>query len=192
MRFHSSLGTRLGAIVAVIAVVAGTALPAHAALTSAEHRAVLAALDDEYHAQATYRAIMERFGAVRPFSNIERAEISHAAALIGVLRQNGLPVPANPYLSGAKPLAPVPGTLAEACALGVQAEMANSGLYDGRLLPAVAGNGQLTQILTRLRDASQNKHLPAFQRCGGGGQMQGRGMGGQGRGYGGGRGPAWN
>jgi|GEM_PF-2355161 len=35
--------------------------------------ALHAALDDEYHARATYRAVPDAFDEVRPFINIERA-----------------------------------------------------------------------------------------------------------------------
>jgi hypothetical protein len=40
------------------------------------------ALDDEYKAEATYAAVITRFGPVRPFINIVEAERRHAGALI--------------------------------------------------------------------------------------------------------------
>ena len=140
--------------------------PAYAGTLSATDReAALAALDDEYHALATYEAVIAKFGAVRPFVNIRKAEAQHAGAVIGYLQAQGEAVPENPYLTGAKPAPEVPATLTAACDLGVQAEIANKDLYDVKLLPMVADNAELTRILTALRDASQNNHLPAFQRC---------------------------
>ncbi|MEC3861516.1 hypothetical protein VK792_09495 [Mesobacterium sp. TK19101] len=173
--------------VALAAALLAVASPAtHAAtITSAERTAALRALDDEYHAYATYQAVIDRFGAVRPFTNIQRAEARHANALIGYLQSHGIVAPANPYLTGAKPMPDAPASLAEACAVGVQAEIANAGLYDDDLLPAARGDAELTRIFVALRDASQQKHLPAFQRCGGGGQGGGHGKGmGQGKGWG--------
>ena len=39
----------------------------------------MAALDDEYRAEAIYDAVMQKFGEVRPFINIIEAERRHAA-----------------------------------------------------------------------------------------------------------------
>ncbi|MDE3027639.1 MAG: hypothetical protein KGH84_04515 [Paracoccaceae bacterium] len=151
---------------ALAASLAGPAM-AQTTLTAAEKSAALAALDDEYQAFATYQAVMEKIGAQRPFSNIIRAEQRHIDLVAAVLKDAGEPIPANPYLDGTKPRPVAPATRAEACKVGVQAEMANAGLYDGKLLPQVKGNARLTQVFVALRDASQNNHLPAFQRCAG-------------------------
>ena len=141
------------------------AAPARAAMS--EKDAVLTALDDEYKAYATYDAVIQRFGAVRPFVNIIRAEDTHFSALIDYMIAQGWDVPANPYLTGAKSLGDLPDTLQGACKLGVQAEIDNAALYTDKLLPVVQGNAQLSGIFTALYQASQNKHLPAFQRCAG-------------------------
>jgi hypothetical protein len=127
--------------------------------------AILTALDDEHHAEAAYEAVLARFGAVRPFLNIVEAERRHAAALIRILAAHGLSAPPNPYLSGAKKLGEVPATLDEACEAGVEAEIANVALYDSSLLPAVAGHPEVETVFRRLRDASAERHLPAFRRC---------------------------
>lgn len=127
--------------------------------------AVLIALDDEYHAEATYAAIMGVFGEVRPFCNIIEAERRHAAALIDILNKHDQIVPPNPYLAGEKPLDPVPETLAAACTQGVEAEIANVRLYDEDLLPTVDAYPEITGVFRALRDASENNHLPAFRRC---------------------------
>lgn len=153
------------------------------ALAMSESEAVLAALDDEYRAFATYKAVMDRLGAVRPFTNIQRAETVHAAMLIDYARRNGIAVPSNPYLGANLPAAPA--SVAEACKIGLQAEIDNAGLYTDRLLPAAQGNAELTAIFTKLMNDSQQKHLRAFQRCGGQ-------SGGMDKGHGGGMGGRWN
>ena len=127
--------------------------------------ALQAALMDEYHAEAFYAAVIDRFGNYRPFANIIRAEQTHAGEIIALMNQYGIEAPANTLLDSAEIRAAVPATFGEACAIGVSAEIDNAGLYDDRLLPAVAGYDDITAVLTALRDASQTKHLPAFQRC---------------------------
>ncbi len=136
-------------------------------LTEAQVQAAYAALDDEYHAQSFYAAVIAKFGAVRPFSNIIKAEQTHAALVIEQLKASGAPIPANPYANGSKALPAVPASKAEACAVAVQAEIANMALYNNTLLPAAVDNSALTQVFIALRDASLNKHLPAFKRCAG-------------------------
>lgn len=144
-------------------------------LSDAGKAAVLRALDDEYHAEAVYAVILAAFGDVRPFSNIIEAERRHQAALFGLMTTYGIPVPANDYLLGKTPIAPLPATVQAACEIGVAAEIENARLYDEDLLPAVADHADITQVFTRLRDASINNHLPAFQRCAA--RRGGQGMG---------------
>lgn len=153
-------------------------------------QAVRAALDDEYGAQATYLATIEAHGAARPFTNILRAETMHEAMLKDYATSHGITVPTNPYIGQL----PAPASLAEACATGIQAEIDNAGLYRNRLLPAAQGDTELTAIFTKLMTDSQQKHLQAFQRCGGTGgqQAQGQQQGrAQGRTPGKGHGPRW-
>lgn len=130
-------------------------------------QAILTALDDEYHAEATYGAILKRFGDVRPFSNIIEAERRHSAALTRLLNACGKAAPQNPYLTGEKSIEPVPASISEACETAIAAEVANVALYDDTLLPLVAPHPEVTAVFQRLRDASANRHLPAFQRCAG-------------------------
>ena len=133
--------------------------------TEPQVAALLAALDDEYHAEATYAAVIDRFGPKRPSINIIEAEKRHAQAIIRLLESCGVEYPANPYTRGDKPLEALPATLAQCCQVGVAAEIENVRLYDEDLLPAVAGHAEASAILKRLRDASQEHHLPAFKRC---------------------------
>ena len=134
-------------------------------LTTAQRAAVLIALDDEYKAWTFYEVVMAKFGQVKPFSTIQQAETQHIAALSEVLSAKGYDVPQNPYMNGEMDKPVAPDSLAEACAIGVEAEIANAALYDEQVLPVVEGQAELTRVFTSLRDASENNHLPAFQRC---------------------------
>jgi rubrerythrin len=56
-----------------------------------------------------------------------------------------------------------PATLAEACRAGVEAEIENQAMYE-RLLKEI-NEPQTLAVMQRLQRASQERHLPAFQRC---------------------------
>ncbi len=147
-------------------------------LTQKEIQALSEALDDEYGAWATYDQVIADFGTVAPFSNIRDAEARHIEALHTLYRFYGLPIPPNPWPGKT----PRYASLQEACAAGVAAEIANGELY-GRLLAATDRPDILT-VFRNLQAASQQRHLPAFQRCaqgGGGGQGWGRHRGGRGQ-----------
>lgn len=127
--------------------------------------AIHAALDDEYRAAAFYGAVIQKFGAVRPFVNIIEAERRHARRLESLLEAANAPIPPNSYASGEKSAPPVPATLVEACRIGVESEIENAALYDEKLIPAAKGYPEVEAAMRDLRAASQDKHLPAFQRC---------------------------
>lgn len=129
------------------------------ALSERETAALAEALDDEYQAWATYDQVVADFGPVRPFVNIRAAEARHIEALAALYRRYGLTLPANRW-PGRVPRYP---DLCTACAAGVAAEIANAALYE-RLLAATA-RPDLSEVFTRLRRASQERHLPAFRRC---------------------------
>ena len=119
------------------------------------------ALDDEYQALATYDATIDALGNVRPFSMIRRAEEQHIASLKALFDKYGLTIPGNTYVGTVT----APANLAAACQVGVDAEKANASLYRGTLLPKVTTYPDLTQVFTHLMEASENRHLPAFERC---------------------------
>jgi hypothetical protein len=143
------------------------------ALSDREAEALAEALDDEYQAWATYDQVIADFGAVRPFVNIREAEARHIEALAALYRRYGLVLPPNRW-PGRVPRYPDVRT---ACAAGEAAEIANAALYE-RLLAATT-RADLIEVFTRLRRASQERHLPAFRRCA---QRRGDGTGGGGRG----------
>jgi hypothetical protein len=150
-------------------------------LTETEIRALNEALDDEYRSFATYDQVLADFGEVRPFSNIREAESRHIEALCVLFTRYGLPVPENPWPGKVDRYA----SLQAACEAGVAAEIANAEIYE-RLLQATERPDILT-VFRNLHDASQQRHLPSFERCaqgssGGGGHGRGAGRAMRGRG----------
>ncbi|MEQ8651464.1 MAG: DUF2202 domain-containing protein [Kiloniellales bacterium] len=129
------------------------------------------ALEDEYKARATYRKVIERFGPVRPFINIVEAEDRHAKALLRLLERRGSPPSPDRWPERVS----APGSLREACAAAIEAEIENAAMYD-RLLRAI-DDPEALGVMRRLQYASQHHHLPAFRRClenKGGGNGRGR------------------
>lgn len=130
-------------------------------ITMQAQDAILAALDDEYKAYATYDAIINKFGDVRPFSMIINSEQQHINSLITLLNRYNIEVPQNEYLNNIQ----VTDSVAQACAIGVTAEIENAALYRETLIPAVEQYNDIKTVFEGLMNASQTKHLPAFERC---------------------------
>jgi len=148
--------TRQGGVAAA-ALDVGTTGDDHA--DAATQAAMCEALDDEYKACASYRAVIAAFGAVRPFVNIVEAEARHAAALLALFARFGLTPPADRWAGKIEP----PESLAAACAAAVAAEIENGEMYE-RLLAAI-GHPAVRAVMLRLQAASCDNHLPAFRRC---------------------------
>ena len=123
---------------------------------------LLYAAQGEYLARGEYAAIMGRFGTVRPFSNIIRAEEQHLSLLKNAFSTYKLSFPAD----GSTQYLQIPATLAGAYKAGVQAEVDNIAMYDRFLAsPSIQGAqySDLRTLFSTLRDASGN-HLRAFQK----------------------------
>jgi hypothetical protein len=131
-------------------------------LTAEEVQGLLLALNDEYRAWAVYDQVISDFGAVRPFVNIRRSEGKHVKALLPLFRKYNVPIPANPWLNNP----PTFESVSAACAAGVEGELLNSALYD-KLFTSTERQ-EIIRVYQSLQRASDEKHLPAFQRCGGG------------------------
>ena len=122
---------------------------------------LLYAAQDEYIARGEYAAIMDKFGTMRPFSNIIRAEENHLAWLRDAFAAYKLPFPVDEAFSHLV----VPATLTDAYRTGVQAEIDNIAMYNTFLAnPLLQGTqyADLRALFTNLRNASEN-HLRAFQ-----------------------------
>lgn len=128
-------------------------------LTPESQQALKEALADEYQARAFYQAVLDKFGQVRPFSNIVRAENTHASLVEELLVKYGIPIPEDTYQGKME----APETLLAACEAGIESEIANRNLYDHWL--SKVEEADVRAVFMKLRNASQNNHLPAFQRC---------------------------
>ena len=128
-------------------------------IDQAEIEALNRAIAEEYGALNTYQAAIAQLGNVYPFSQIARSEQQHVNALSRLFTKYGLAIPANPGLTGTPTLSP----LANACQVGVDAEIADATLYDELL--EVTDNADLIQVFKNLQRASLNAHLPAFETC---------------------------
>lgn len=167
------VGTTMAALVigSVMALGAGNGWwkdcvtePEQSLLPIEVQEAVLEALlgpEGEYAAYATYAAILDEYGNVNPFANIMASEARHIDALKEILDQYEVSYPAdNPYLGTIQ----APESLAAAAQAGVDAEIANVALYEGQL-EAVADYPDIVKVFVNLQAASQEQHLPAFQRA---------------------------
>ncbi|MGE4373562.1 MAG: hypothetical protein AB7E29_11835 [Xanthobacter sp.] len=122
-------------------------------------QALRIALYDEWQAMATYEAVIARFGPVRPFVNIVQAEANHANAIIHQMQHHGFRLPVNDWAGKVR----LPATLKECCAAGVAGEIDNVAMYDDFLSYPLPPD--VVRLFQRLKNASGNNHLPAFQRC---------------------------
>lgn len=126
--------------------------------TDSTYQALSAALDDEYKARAAYEAIITTFGPVRPFTNIIQSEQRHIDALLRLFARRGWQPPADQWTGRV----PAPPTLTDALRLGVQAEIDNAAMYDR--LVTMTTDADVLRVFSNLRQASQERHLKAFER----------------------------
>ncbi len=126
-----------------------------------DYRALHDALGDEYKAYSTYENVLADFGSVRPFSNIILAEQKHINSLKELFNTYRYSIPENLWSRKV----PKFESIVDACLAGIDAEINNAALYDDLLL--MTQKKDILQVFKNLQAASQDKHLPAFQRCGG-------------------------
>lgn len=131
-------------------------------LKKEEIEGLLLALNDEYLALAIYEQVNKDFDNPRPFINIQQAEAKHAQRLKELFVNYKLNVPENPWIGKA----PKFKSVAEACQAGVEAEIVNKELYDKLFKSTVRED--ILIVYRALQRASEENHLPAFERCGGG------------------------
>jgi hypothetical protein len=115
---------------------------------------------DEQHAYAVYEMVMEQFGEVAPFLNIQRSEAQHAAAWEFLFDRYDIPVPEMPEFEALPELT----SLEEACQIAADAEIANFELYDD-MAELFSDYPDILQIVMALRNASEFSHLPTFLSC---------------------------
>lgn len=130
-------------------------------LNESELASLKEALDDEYRSHETYAQVIRDFGSVRPFINIVDAEARHISALLSLFETYNIAAPANRWPGKVTRFS----TLQEACARSAQGEIDNVAIYDKALL--TTQRPDILVVYRALRSASQDRHLPAFRRCGG-------------------------
>ena len=128
-------------------------------LSPTEIQALSDALDDEYKSYAAYAQVIADFGSQRPFINIVEAEQRHFSALLALFTAYGITPPKDRWRGHAPRFA----SLHAACEAAVQGEIDNVAIYD-RVLKSTT-RADIIRVYTALREASQERHLPAFRRC---------------------------
>ena len=114
------------------------------------------AIQDEYLARAEYAQIINKYGPIRPFSNIVKAEERHISYLIPLFERYGYDIPED----SADEYVIIPQDIKTSLELGVNAEIDNIAMYEAfleRELPA-----DVRDVFEQLKRASEN-HLRAFQ-----------------------------
>lgn len=128
-------------------------------LSEPEIQALSDALDDEYKSYATYAQVIADFGPERPFVNIVEAEERHFSALLALFAAYGITSPKDRWRGHA----PHFSSLHAACVAAVQGEIDNVAIYD-RVLNSTT-RPDILRVYRALREASLERHLPAFRRC---------------------------
>jgi len=128
-------------------------------LSEPEIQALSDALDDEYKSYATYAQVITDFGPERPFVNIVEAEARHFSALLALFTAYGITPPKDRWRGHAPRFA----SLHAACVAAVQGEIDNVAIYD-RVLNSTT-RPDILRVYSALREASLERHLPAFRRC---------------------------
>jgi hypothetical protein len=164
---HRDAAAGLCAVTVATAAVNTNAV-ASTQLDDRTQQAMVEAINDEYRARAFYAAVIEKFGKVRPFSNIVQAEDRHVQLWNNLFGQYGVPIPEDSFAGKVE----APDTLLAACQMGVEAEIANVKMYDNFL--SFIQEPDLRAAFTQLRHVSQNNHLRAFERCTGNPSGMGR------------------
>ncbi len=113
---------------------------------------------EEYRARAFYHDALARFGAIRPFANLERAEQHHVDALLALFDRYQLSPPCADTVKRAM----TAENLADAYALAADLERGEGPFYD-RLLSATE-KPDIRSVFERLRQVSLERHLLAVER----------------------------
>ncbi len=113
---------------------------------------------DEMKAEHTYEQVIGQFGEVRPFSNIINAEVRHSQSVLDLYQEFGINPPVFESID-----VPIFASIQDACALGVTAERENIALYEEMM--SQTKEQSILSVFENLQRASEENHLPAFERC---------------------------
>lgn len=115
-------------------------------------------LQDEYLAHAEYGMIIDAYGAVKPFTNIVKAETRHISLLLPLFEQYGLTVPVDDAADRIE----LPESLEISYTHGVEAEILNIDMYKDFLKEELPED--IEAAFEKLLAGSE-KHLVAFERA---------------------------
>ncbi len=104
--------------------------------------------------------MIRQYGTVRPCSRIHAAERGRIHQLWRLFVAHGLPIPPNPWTGGVNS----PASLADACGQALEQEQARLKRY-GQLL-VCTDQEELRQVFRAQAEASEQRHGPAYGRCG--------------------------
>ncbi len=121
------------------------------------HSALIEAINDEYKARATYRAVINKFGEIRPFINIVEAEGHHIQALLPLFAKYNIAIPNDDWDS----LIETPLSIIDACHLGVADEIDNTEMYD-RLLDSTIDYPDVQEVLKNYKKHQKKIIFPLF------------------------------
>ena len=160
-RYRRKYWRRLGAtgLCSMVLLAPASPISASSNLDERTQQAMIDAINDEYQARAFYTAVIEKYGNIRPFSNIVQAEERHTQRWYTLFAQYGLLIPEDTFAGNLE----APETLQAACEMAVEAEIANVQMYDSFL--QFVKESDLRATFIQLRNVSQNNHKPAFERC---------------------------
>lgn len=158
LNHHSAVATGL-AVIATTNLVSQPISASNTNLNTKTQQAMIDAINDEYQARAFYKAVIDKFGQVRPFINIVQSENRHVQLWTRLFNKYGLPIPEDTYAGKIE----APDTLKTACQMGVEGEIANVQMYD-KFLEFIE-ESDLRAAFMQLREVSQNRHKVAFERC---------------------------
>jgi hypothetical protein len=119
---------------------------------------IVLALEDEYHAKATYEVIIEQYGEITPFTNIVQAEETHIQLLLPLFESYDITLPE----ALDKDTLDVPSSIDALLQIGIDAEIANIALYEAFLETDLPADVQI--VFQKLMAASEN-HLNAFTKA---------------------------
>lgn len=120
-------------------------------------KALTYALEDEYAAQARCDAVIQKFGAVKPFVRIKKAEQTHIETLLPLCKAYKVPIPKNQAANFTE----VPASLKAAFRIGIERETEHISMYTKFLeTPGIPADVQ--RAMTIIRNTSLD-HLAAFQ-----------------------------
>jgi hypothetical protein len=119
---------------------------------------IVLALEDEYHAKATYEVIIEQYGEITPFTNIVQAEETHIQLLLPLFESYDITLPE----AFDKDTLDVPSSIDALLQIGIDAEIANIALYEAFLETDLPNDVQI--VFQKLMAASEN-HLNAFTKA---------------------------